>query len=72
LLERQGVSSSRLLRTRLGALQLERTLPRGRWRELSDAETEGLLHPPATPAAPATLAAAVGASALPGNPGSDH
>ena len=72
LLERQGVSSSRLLRTRLGALQLERTLARGRWRELSDAETEGLLHPSATPVAPATLVAAGVANAAPGNPDSDH
>jgi len=66
LLERQGVSSSRLLRTRLGALQLERALARGRWRELSEAETEALLHPGATPALSAT------AGAAPGNPGSGH
>jgi 23S rRNA pseudouridine2605 synthase len=45
LLERQGVTVSRLLRIRLGALQLERTLPRGRWRELSAEEISALLQP---------------------------
>jgi 23S rRNA pseudouridine2605 synthase len=44
LLERQGVTVSRLLRTRLGSLQLERTLPRGRWRELSADEINALLQ----------------------------
>jgi 23S rRNA pseudouridine2605 synthase len=66
LLERQGVSSSRLLRTRLGAMQLERSLPRGRWREMTDEETESLLHPP--PAQDSADAA----SAPAGNPGSGH
>jgi 23S rRNA pseudouridine2605 synthase len=46
LLERQGVTISRLLRTQLGALQLERALPRGRWRELSAEEVSSLLQPP--------------------------
>jgi len=45
LLERQGVTISRLLRIQLGALQLERTLPRGRWRELSAEEVSALLQP---------------------------
>jgi 23S rRNA pseudouridine2605 synthase len=66
LLERQGVSSSRLLRTRLGAVQLERALPRGRWRELSEAETEALLHPAPPPDA-ATIP-----SVRTGNPDSGH
>jgi len=48
LLERQGVSMSRLLRTKLGALQLERTLARGRWRELTDEELDSLLNPAAS------------------------
>ena len=49
LLERQGVTVSRLLRIRLGSLQLERTLPRGRWRELLPEEVSALLQiaPPA-------------------------
>ena len=58
LLERQGVTISRLLRIQLGTLQLERTLPRGRWRELSPEEVSSLLQP-----APAAGAAA-------GSPGS--
>jgi 23S rRNA pseudouridine2605 synthase len=45
LLERQGVTVSRLLRIRLGSLQLERSLPRGRWRELLPAEVSALLQP---------------------------
>jgi 23S rRNA pseudouridine2605 synthase len=59
LLERQGLSVSRLLRTRLGTLQLGRTLPRGRWRELEPEEVDALLRPRAQ------------ALAEPGNPGSD-
>ena len=82
LLERQGVSSSRLLRTRLGSLQLERSLARGRWRELTDEETAALLNPAAaapTATASATVDAAVSGAAgtrsvrggaAPGNRGS--
>jgi 23S rRNA pseudouridine2605 synthase len=52
LLERQGVTVSRLLRIRLGSLQLERSLPRGRWRELLPDEISALLKPaPPLPAA---------------------
>jgi 23S rRNA pseudouridine2605 synthase len=52
LLERQGVTVSRLLRIRLGSLQLERSLPRGRWRELLADEISALLNPvPPQPAA---------------------
>jgi 23S rRNA pseudouridine2605 synthase len=58
LLERQGVTVSRVLRTRLGPLQLQRSLPRGRSRELSAEELAQLLSPAAppdkTPAHPAT------------------
>ncbi len=68
LLERQGVTSSRLLRTRLGSLQLERSLARGRWRELTDEETAALLNP-AVAAADATPAIATG-GAVPGRRGS--
>jgi 23S rRNA pseudouridine2605 synthase len=50
LLERCGVLVSRVLRTRLGALKLERSLPRGRWRELTEAEQDSLLKPPPAPA----------------------
>ena len=43
LLERQGAQVSRVLRTRLGPLTLERSLPRGRFRELSPDELRALL-----------------------------
>jgi 23S rRNA pseudouridine2605 synthase len=46
LLERQGVSVSRLLRTRLGSLSLERGLARGQWREVTEDELATLLNPP--------------------------
>jgi 23S rRNA pseudouridine2605 synthase len=54
LLERCGVLVSRILRTRIGSLQLERSLPRGRWRELTEPELASLLKPPqASPPPPA-------------------
>lgn len=56
LLERQGVTVSRLLRTRLGSLQLERSLVRGHWRELEADEISALLNP--VPPPPAAGAAA--------------
>jgi 23S rRNA pseudouridine2605 synthase len=43
LLERQGAQVSRVLRTRLGSLALERSLGRGRFRELSTEELRALL-----------------------------
>jgi 23S rRNA pseudouridine2605 synthase len=43
LVERQGALVSRVLRTRLGPLTLERSLPRGRFRELSQEELRALL-----------------------------
>jgi len=43
LLERQAVQVSRLLRTRLGPIALERALGRGRSRELSQEELRALL-----------------------------
>ncbi|HEY2340297.1 MAG TPA: hypothetical protein VGH75_07200, partial [Steroidobacteraceae bacterium] len=43
LLERQAVQVSRLLRTRLGPIILERALGRGRSRELSQEELRALL-----------------------------
>jgi 23S rRNA pseudouridine2605 synthase len=43
LLERQGAQVSRVLRTRLGPLALERSLGRGRFRELSPEELRALL-----------------------------
>jgi 23S rRNA pseudouridine2605 synthase len=45
LFERAGALVSRVLRTKLGPLLLERSLARGRFRELSDAETRTLLAP---------------------------
>lgn len=47
LVERQGATVSRILRTALGGLELERTLGRGKVRQLSDAEIEQLLVPAA-------------------------
>jgi len=43
LLERQGALVSRVLRTQLGPVLLERTLARGRFRELTQEELRGLL-----------------------------
>ena len=43
LFERQGAIVSRVLRTRLGSLALERSLARGHFRELTDEELQGLL-----------------------------
>lgn len=43
LFERQGAAVSRVLRTSLGALLLDRTLGRGRTRKLEDQEIERLL-----------------------------
>jgi 23S rRNA pseudouridine2605 synthase len=43
LFERQGAIVSRVLRTRLGALALERSLARGHYRELTREEIEALL-----------------------------
>jgi 23S rRNA pseudouridine2605 synthase len=54
LFERQGARVSRVLRTQLGALQLERALPRGHFRALEAEELEALLNPP--PPEPATAA----------------
>ncbi len=42
LIERQAVTLVRVLRTRLGQLELPRTLARSRWRELSAEELAGL------------------------------
>jgi len=49
LFERSGALVSRVLRTRLGPLALERTLPRGRIRELSAAELAALVAEPPPP-----------------------
>jgi len=76
LLERQGVAVSRLLRVRLGTVQLERSLPRGHWRELRPDELDALLEPSAASSAPAPAAPVAGAPVpgaavvAPGNPGS--
>ena len=47
LIERQAVTLTRALRTRLGALALPPTLARGRWRELCAEELSALLDSPA-------------------------
>ena len=46
LFERQGAIVSRVLRTRLGSLVLERALARGQFRELARTELEALLAEP--------------------------
>lgn len=59
LFERVGVLVSRVLRTRVGAIVLDRALPRGRSRALTDEETAALLtaarrsSPPSPPDSPA-------------------
>src|SRR5262249_58630207 len=45
LFERQGAHVSRVLRTRLGPLTLERSLARGQFRELTDEELRVLVPP---------------------------
>jgi len=45
LFERSGALVSRILRIRLGALTLERTLKRGQFRELAGEEVRALLNP---------------------------
>ncbi len=47
LIERQALTLVRVLRTRLGALELPRALSRSRWRELTDAEIESVVSGPA-------------------------
>lgn len=54
LIERAAATLVRLLRTRIGALTLPRSLPRGHWQELS----------------PAELAAVTGSAGAAGSPGS--
>lgn len=48
LLERQGITLTRALRTRLGSLALPPTLARGHWRELTAEELSALLGSRAT------------------------
>jgi 23S rRNA pseudouridine2605 synthase len=52
LFERQGAHVSRVLRTRLGPLSLERSLARGQFRELTDEELRALAPATAEPADP--------------------
>ncbi len=49
LFERQGALVSRVLRTRLGTLELDRRLSRGQFRPLTPGEIENLLTPAAPP-----------------------
>jgi 23S rRNA pseudouridine2605 synthase len=53
--ERQGATVSRMLRVGLGGLVLERTLPRGHVRQLTEGEIAQLLAPP-VPGAPVPAA----------------
>jgi 23S rRNA pseudouridine2605 synthase len=50
LIERAGVTLARLMRTRLGPLELPRALPRSHWRELTEQELELLLSGRSAPA----------------------
>jgi 23S rRNA pseudouridine2605 synthase len=52
LCARIGITASRILRTHLGTLALDRSLPRGRHRELTEEELEALLSPPAPAVVP--------------------
>jgi len=47
LFERQGVLVSRILRVSLGAVKLDKSLARGQFRQLEDADVAGLLSPAA-------------------------
>jgi 23S rRNA pseudouridine2605 synthase len=47
LFERHGALVSRVLRTKLGTLELDRLLSRGQFRALTEAEIESLLASPA-------------------------
>jgi 23S rRNA pseudouridine2605 synthase len=47
LFERQGVLVSRVLRVSVGGLKLDKSLSRGQYRQLEEAEIHGLLQPPA-------------------------
>src|SRR5581483_10529912 len=49
LFERQGALVSRVQRTHLGPLTMERTLGRGQFRELTQDELQALLAPPPPP-----------------------
>ncbi|HEY6451490.1 MAG TPA: S4 domain-containing protein [Steroidobacteraceae bacterium] len=46
LIERAAVTLVRVLRTRVGTLELPRTLPRSHWRELAGEEISGVLDSP--------------------------
>jgi 23S rRNA pseudouridine2605 synthase len=46
MVERQGATVSRVLRTALGGLELDRSLGRGKVRQLTDAEIAALLASP--------------------------
>src|SRR5262249_22987810 len=49
LFERHGAIVSRILRTRLGSLALDREMPRGRFRQLTPDEISSLLETPDGP-----------------------
>lgn len=49
LFERQGALVSRVQRTHMGPITMERTLGRGQFRELTSDELSALLAPPETP-----------------------
>ena len=53
LFERQGAVVSRVLRTRVGTLTLDRALSRGQFRPLTKEEIDALISPPAADAAEA-------------------
>ncbi|MGE0583316.1 MAG: S4 domain-containing protein [Steroidobacteraceae bacterium] len=66
LFERQGATVSRVLRVRFGTLELDRTLPRGHSRALTDVELAALL--PAAAGEPDEPRATEGVARAPGRP----
>jgi 23S rRNA pseudouridine2605 synthase len=54
LFERHGALVSRIMRTRMGTLELDRNLSRGQFRALTDEEIEALIAPPAADEAEAS------------------
>jgi 23S rRNA pseudouridine2605 synthase len=49
LFERQGALVSRVMRVSLGSLKLDKSLSRGQYRQLEQAEIAALIAPPSTP-----------------------
>lgn len=68
LFERQGAIVSRVLRTRLGSIALDRALGRGHFRELTQEELDGLIPIPPGPSTDPKVARARGSRGAPRPP----